>query len=120
MTLIAVFTITLTEVTSNTAVATLLVPVMGAVALAMNINPIGPMLAVGIAASYAFMLPVATPPNAVAYGSGCFTIKNMAFAGIWINMFCFVLIPAVIYFLVPLLWGENLLVTPEWAKPTAP
>jgi sodium-dependent dicarboxylate transporter 2/3/5 len=113
--LIVIFTIALTEVTSNTATATLLVPVMGAVALAMNINPLGPMIAAAVAASYAFMLPVATPPNAVAYGSGCFTIKDMALAGVWINLTSFVIIPLALYVLVPLFWGENLNVTPDWA-----
>ena len=115
LTLIVMFTIALTEVTSNTATATLLVPIMGAVALAMGINPLGPMIAAAIAASYAFMLPVATPPNAVAYGSGCFTIKDMALAGMWINLACFIIIPLVMYTLIPLFWGENLNVTPDWA-----
>ncbi|MDL2317329.1 DASS family sodium-coupled anion symporter [Desulfovibrio sp. OttesenSCG-928-A18] len=115
LTLICVFTITLTEVTSNTATSTLLVPIMGAVSIAMGINPIGPMVAAAIASSYAFMLPVATPPNAVAYGSGCFTIKDMAMAGIWINLACFLLIPIVMYTLIPLFWGENLSIVPQWA-----
>lgn len=119
VTLVVVFTIALTEVTSNTATATLLVPIMGAVAVAMDINPLGPMIAAAVAASYAFMLPVATPPNAVAYGSGCFTIKDMAKAGIWINIFCFLIIPAVLYTLIPLFWGENLNVAPDWAIPSA-
>lgn len=113
--LIVVFTIALTEVTSNTATATLLVPVMGAVALAMGINPLGPTIAAAAAASYAFMLPVATPPNAVAYGSGCFTIKDMALAGCWINLASFIIIPVCLYLLIPLFWGENLSVTPQWA-----
>jgi sodium-dependent dicarboxylate transporter 2/3/5 len=115
LSLIVVFTIALTEVTSNTATATLLVPVMGAVAASMGINPLGPMIAAGIASSYAFMLPVATPPNAVAYGSGCFSIRDMALAGIWINLFCFIVIPLFIYILIPLFWGEDLSVLPEWA-----
>lgn len=115
ITLIVIFTIALTEVTSNTATATLLIPVMAAVALAMGINPLGPMIAAAIAASYAFMLPVATPPNAVAYGSGCFTIIDMAKAGIWINLVCFIIVPVTIYFIIPLFWGENLNVAPDWA-----
>ncbi|MDR2055837.1 MAG: DASS family sodium-coupled anion symporter [Desulfovibrio sp.] len=116
LTLIVVFTIALTEVTSNTATATLLVPIMGSVALAMGINPIGPMVAAAIAASYAFMLPVATPPNAVAYGSGCFNIRDMALAGLWINLASFIIIPIALYLLIPLFWGENLLGLPEWAR----
>ncbi len=115
ITIIVIFTIALTEVTSNTATSTLLVPIMGTVAIAIGVNPIGPMVAAAIASSYAFMLPVATPPNAVAYGSGCFTIKDMAMAGLWINLFCFLIIPLVLYFLIPLFWGENLNVTPDWA-----
>lgn len=117
MTLIVVFTIALTEVTSNTATATLLVPIMGAVAVAMGLNPLGPMIAAAIAASYAFMLPVATPPNAVAYGSGCFSIKDMALAGIWINLASFLIIPLVLYFFIPLFWGQDLNVLPAWAMP---
>lgn len=116
MTIICIMTIALTEVTSNTATATLMTPIMGTVAVALGLNPIGPMLAAAISASYAFMLPVATPPNAVAYGSGCFTIRNMAASGMWINMVSFILIPLTIYVLVPLLWGENLNILPEWAK----
>ena len=115
ITAIVIAVIALTEVTSNTATASLLVPVMGTVAIAIGVNPLGPMAAAGIAASYAFMLPVATPPNAVAYGSGCFTIIDMARAGMWINVFCFVLVPCAIYILIPLFWGENLNAIPEWA-----
>lgn len=117
MTFIVIFTIALTEVTSNTATATLLIPIMGAVSVAMGINPLGPMIAAAVAASYAFMLPVATPPNAVAYGSGCFTIKDMAMAGLWINLACFVLVPLTLYFLLPLFWGQDLGSLPAWAVP---
>lgn len=113
--LIVIFTIALTEVTSNTATATLLVPIMGSVALAMGINPLGPMVAAAIAASYAFMLPVATPPNAVAYGSGCFSIRDMALAGCWINLACFLIIPVCLYILLPLFWDQDLHTTPQWA-----
>ena len=122
LTFIVMFTIALTEVTSNTATATLLVPIMGAVAMAMNINPLGPMIAAAVAASYAFMLPVATPPNAVAYGSGCFTIKDMALAGIWINLASFIIIPLALYVLLPMFWGQSLTVVPDWAvtPPAAP
>ncbi len=117
MTLIVIFIIALTEVTSNTATATLSVPIMGTVAMALGINPLGPMIAAAIAASYAFMLPVATPPNAVAYGSGCFTIKNMLMAGVWINLVSFILIPLTLYLLLPLFWGESLTAIPAWATP---
>ena len=110
----------LTEIVSNTATATLIVPIMAAVALAMGINPIGPMMAAALVCSYCFMLPVATPPNAIAYATGCFTIKDMAKVGITINLLSLLLIPVVVYFLVPFFWGENLHITPEWAQVARP
>jgi len=115
LTLVVLLTGTLTEITSNTATATLMVPVMAAVSLAMGINPLGPMMAAAIVCSYCFMLPVATPPNAVAYATGCFSIKDMAKAGICVNLLSFLLIPIVLYFLIPFFWGQDLSITPEWA-----
>ena len=76
----------LTEVTSNTATASLLLPIMGALAYAMGTSPLALMIAVAIAASFAFMLPVATPPNAIVFGSRQVTIPQMAKAGIWLNI----------------------------------
>ncbi|MDR1727488.1 MAG: DASS family sodium-coupled anion symporter [Acidobacteriota bacterium] len=120
MSLVVVFTILLTEVTSNTATATLMVPLMGTVGVALGMNPLGPMLAAAVAASYAFMFPVATPPNAVAYGSGCFSIRDMALAGVWINLVSFVLIPAAVYLLLPLFWGQPLDALPSWLPGAGP
>ncbi|MGE4552943.1 MAG: SLC13 family permease, partial [Desulfovibrionaceae bacterium] len=108
-------TIFLTEVTSNTATATLLVPVMGSAAVALAINPIGPIVAACVAASYAFMLPVATPPNAVVFGSGCVTIPQMAKAGFWLNIIGTVLITVLIAYVLPILWGIDLTTLPAWA-----
>jgi sodium-dependent dicarboxylate transporter 2/3/5 len=115
LTMVVLLAGTLTEITSNTATATLVVPIMAAVSLAMNINPIGPMMAAALVCSYCFMLPVATPPNAIAYSTGCFTIKDMAKAGITINIASILLIPIVVYFMIPFFWGENLHVVPQWA-----
>lgn len=98
----------LTEVTSNTATATLVLPVMGVLALAMQIHPLGPMTAAAIAASFAFMLPVATPPNAIVFASRQITIAQMARAGFWLNMAGSVLITLVVMVLVPLVWGVDL------------
>ena len=112
---VVLMTIFLTEVTSNTATATLLVPVMGSAAVALAINPIGPIVAACVAASYAFMLPVATPPNAVVFGSGCVTIPQMARAGLWLNLIGTVLITVLIVWLLPLLWGIDLATLPAWA-----
>ena len=105
----------LTEVTSNTATATLLVPVMGTVAIAMSLNPLGPMIAAGVATSYAFMLPVATPPNAVVFGSGQVTIAQMAKVGLWLNLAGIALITLFVMVFLQLIWGIDLNTLPAWA-----
>ena len=76
----------LTEVTSNTATASLLMPLLGAAAVVMGINPMLLMIPGALSASCAFMLPVATAPNAVIYGSGKVTIRDMARAGLVLNI----------------------------------
>lgn len=112
---IVLLVIFLTEVTSNTATATLMLPVIGAVALAMQINPLGPMVAVTIAASYAFMLPVATPPNAIVFASRQLTIAQMARAGLWLNIVGALLITALVYWLMPLMWDVDPAAVPTGA-----
>ncbi|HCR13911.1 SLC13 family permease [Solidesulfovibrio sp.] len=114
---IVALNIFLTEVTSNTAVATLMIPVMGAIAVGMKINPLGPIVAACIACSYAFMLPVATPPNAVVFGSGAVTIRQMAKTGFWLNILGIIQITLVVYFLMPWVWGVDLTTLPSWAVP---
>ena len=106
----------LTEITSNTATATMMFPIMASFAAAIGVHPYGLMIAAGVAASCAFMLPVATPPNAVVFGSGYLKITDMIKAGFWINIACIVLIPVAIYFLLPVAWGIDLNVFPEMMK----
>ncbi|MFH1913778.1 MAG: DASS family sodium-coupled anion symporter [Pseudomonadota bacterium] len=108
-------TIFLTEITSNTATATLLVPIMGSAAIAMGVHPFATIVGACVAASFAFMLPVATPPNAVIFGSGCVSIKQMAKAGIWLNIVGTMLITAFVVYILPVLWGVDLDMLPEWA-----
>lgn len=76
----------LTEVTSNTATATVLLPVIGGLAVAMGVPPVMLLVPATLAASCAFMLPVATPPNAIVYGSDLLSMPDMARAGLWINL----------------------------------
>ncbi|MGK0362033.1 MAG: sodium-dependent dicarboxylate transporter 2/3/5, partial [Bradymonadia bacterium] len=76
----------LTEVTSNTATATVLLPVIGGLAIQMNLAPELLMLPATLAASCAFMLPVATPPNAIVYAAERFSLRAMSRAGLWINL----------------------------------
>lgn len=115
VTIAAVLVVFLTEITSNTAIATLLVPIMGSAAVAMGIHPFATIISSCLAASFAFMLPVATPPNAVVFGSGAIKIIDMVKAGIWLNIIGAVLIVLFTVYVLPLIWGVDLSVVPEWA-----
>lgn len=76
----------LTELTSNTAATTMILPVLGTAAVAAAIHPLYLMVPATLAASFAFMLPVATPPNAIVFGSGWVTIPKMSKAGLVLNL----------------------------------
>lgn len=87
-----VITKVFTEITSNTATATILMPIAASIAVTLGISPFGIMAAVAISSSLAFMMPVATPPNAIVFGSGYVTIPQMARAGLWLNLVTVVLV----------------------------
>jgi sodium-dependent dicarboxylate transporter 2/3/5 len=91
--MVTAMVIFLTELTSNTATTATLVPVLYAVAIGLDIDPILLVVPAGIAASCAFMLPVATPPNAIIFGSGQVSIPQMSRAGFWLNLIAILLIP---------------------------
>ncbi|MBL4568040.1 MAG: SLC13/DASS family transporter [Porticoccus sp.] len=76
----------LTELTSNTATTTALIPIFAVMAEGLGINPLAIILPATIAASCAFMLPVATPPNAIVFSSNLISIPEMAKAGFWLNL----------------------------------
>ncbi|GGA34760.1 sodium-dependent dicarboxylate transporter SdcS [Kroppenstedtia guangzhouensis] len=99
----------LTEITSNTATATMMYPIMASFAAALSVHPYGLMVAAGLAASCAFMLPVATPPNAVVFGSGWVRIEQMAKAGFWLNLISIAVITVAVYFLLPMVWRIDLM-----------
>ncbi|KAL5017414.1 hypothetical protein ScPMuIL_007003 [Solemya velum] len=75
-----------TEVTSNTATATLLLPIVAELAASMGVNPLYLMMSTAVACSFAFMLPVATPPNAIVFAAGYLRIWHMAGAGLFMNI----------------------------------
>ncbi|WP_298583145.1 DASS family sodium-coupled anion symporter [uncultured Kocuria sp.] len=83
---VAAGVIFLTELTSNTATAATFLPVAGGVALGLDLDPMLLAIPVALAATCAFMLPVATPPNAIAFGSGYVTIGQMIKGGVWLNI----------------------------------
>ncbi len=88
----------LTEITSNTAVTATLLPVLAATALAADLPPDALLVTAALAASCAFMLPVATPPNAIVYSSGYVSVAQMARAGVWLNLMAIALISVFVHF----------------------
>ena len=94
----------LTEITSNMATTAMLLPVMIPVASLLNIHPYLLLVGTTLAASCAFMLPVATPPNAVVFGSKMLKISDMVKTGILINVFSIILILIMVYFVLPIIW----------------
>ncbi|AIF44192.1 DASS family sodium-coupled anion symporter [Virgibacillus sp. SK37] len=114
--LVAALVIFLTEITSNTATANMMYPIMAALAVALGIHPYAVMIVAAIAASCAFMLPVATPPNAVVFGSGYLRIPDMAKAGFALNISGILLVTLAVYYLLPLVWGIDLTTIPDFVN----
>lgn len=105
----------LTEITSNTATAAAFLPILASSAIGIGQNPMLFIVPAAISASCAFMLPVATPPNAIVYGSGKITIPQMAKAGVWINIIISILLAGACYTLFAYVFGIELGVIPDWA-----
>jgi sodium-dependent dicarboxylate transporter 2/3/5 len=91
----------LTEMTSNTATTAAFLPILGSVAVGLGQEPLLFALPVALAASCAFMLPVATPPNAIIYGSGHLKIPDMVKAGVWLNILFIILTTLMTYYFAP-------------------
>ncbi|TWU21517.1 Sodium-dependent dicarboxylate transporter SdcS [Novipirellula galeiformis] len=102
----------LTEVTSNTATTTLLMPILGAVAEGAGYDAAVLMVPAALSASCAFMLPVATPPNAIVFGSEQLTVREMARAGLALNLIGVVVISVSCYFLVDFKSGIGTAIAP--------
>ena len=95
----------LTEITSNMATTAMLLPVILPLGKSMGVDPFVLLTGATLAASCAFMLPVATPPNAVVFGSKMLKISDMVKAGLLINIFSIILILLATYFLLPVVWA---------------
>jgi sodium-dependent dicarboxylate transporter 2/3/5 len=106
----------LTELTSNTATTATMLPVLGGLAMGLGENPLLLCVPAALAASCAFMLPPATPPNAVAFGSGHVTIPQMARAGILLNLICIAALTMAAYAGVMAVFEIAPGVVPDWAK----
>ena len=95
----------LTEITSNLATTAMLLPVLVALANTIDINAYYLLVGATVAASCAFMLPVATPPNAVVFGSKILNIDDMIKKGFWMNIISIFILTAAVYWILPLIWG---------------
>ena len=100
----------LTEITSNLATTAMLLPILYPMAMTIDVHPFILMVSATVAASCAFMLPVATPPNAVVFGSGYLRIPDMVRVGIWMNILSIILLTLFVFFLLPYLWDFDPLV----------
>lgn len=107
----------LTEMTSNTATTTLVLPILAVAAVDFGQHPFLLMIPATLSASCAFMLPVATPPNAIVFGSGWVTIPRMSRTGIFLNFIGIVVITAATLFLVTSVFSIEEGKLPEWSKP---
>ncbi len=111
----ALFMSMLTEVTSNTATTAVLLPVLASAAVAAGVHPMIVMVPATLAASAAFMMPVATPPNAVVFSTHRVPVPKMVRAGIWFNLLMVALITILFQVWVRPLWKiEEAL--PDWAS----
>lgn len=105
----------LTEMTSNTATAAAFLPVLAAAAIGIGENPLLFIIPAALAASCAFMLPVATPPNAIVYSSGLLTVPMMVRAGLYLNLCFVILVVTAGYVLLPWAFGVTVGMLPDWS-----
>lgn len=99
----------LTEVTSNMATTAMLLPILVSLAVVLDLHPYYLLVSATLAASCAFMLPVATPPNTVVFGSGLLKIEDMFKKGLWLNLISIIILTFTIYYVLPYFWD---LITP--------
>lgn len=105
----------LTELTSNTASTGMVLPILAATAVAINVNPLLLMIPATLSASYAFMLPVGTPPNAIVFGAGRLSIAQMAKTGLVMNLIGIVITTLLVLTIGRAVLGIDLSAMPAWA-----
>ncbi|HNT89201.1 MAG TPA: SLC13 family permease, partial [Candidatus Hydrogenedentes bacterium] len=107
----------LTEFTSNSATAQVLLPIVGTLAIGLRLHPLLLMIPTTFACSFAFMLPVATPPNAIVFGTRRLTVPTMVHVGGILILVCAIALTAAILTLGRLVFGIDLAEFPAWAAP---
>jgi len=116
--LISIVVQALTEFTSNTATAEMVLPITASMAVAIHIHPLFFMIPATLSASLAFMFPIATPPNAVVFGSQRIKMSEMAKAGVLLNLISIPTLLFALYFFGKIIFNIDLSVFPDWAIPT--
>lgn len=106
----------LTELTSNTATTEMILPILAGLSTTIEINPLLLMIPATLAASLAFMLPVATPPNAIVFGTNRIRVKDMVRTGILLNISGIIIASLFMYFWGTLVFDIDVSVFPDWAK----
>ena len=106
----------LTELTSNTASTQLILPILASVAMAQSLHPLLVMIPATLSGSMAFMMPVATPPNAIVFGSGWITIGQMAKAGLILNLIGVLVATAAVYVVGSSVFDLQSGAPPAWAR----
>lgn len=107
----------LTELTSNVATTEMILPILAGLAVAIKVNPMLLMIPATLAASMAFMLPVATPPNAIIFGTNRVRIIDMVKAGLLLDAVSVFIITLVMYFWGTIVFGIDVIIFPDWALP---
>ena len=116
---ISVVVMLVTNFTSNTATASIMMPVMVGIAQQTKINPLLLMVPVALACSCAFLLPVGTPPNLVVFASNRLTINDMIIAGAAVSVLSLVAIMVITFVMLPAVYGIDIQSFPDWAMPKA-
>src|SRR5690606_19527418 len=106
---VAALVLFLTEITSNTATASMMFPIMASLAVALSIHPYALMVTAAVAAFCAVMVPVATRPNAAGFGSGCLRLYDMVKAVLALNIFGIFFVGLAVLYFRPLVWRVDLL-----------
>ncbi len=112
--LVCLFITFLTELTSNTATAQILLPILATLSISLEMNPLLLMIPGTLSCSFAFMLPVATPPNAIVFGTQRIRVADMARTGFLLNLLGVILITAAIFLIGTVVFQVDLTAPPAW------
>lgn len=110
---VVLLVIILSEFTSNITTSIMLLPIMGSLALALDVHPYMLLFAASVATSCAFMLPTAATPNTIMFATGQLPVKVMIRTGFWMNLFCLGIITLMIMYFMPIIWDVDFTIFPE-------